>query len=333
MSIKITTLGVFLCCFLFGGHAYADKTDRLIRKANRYFAPLPETMPGSENDTPARIALGKKLYFDKRLSINDTQACANCHPLTEGRAGMDKLPRSPGARGELGDRNTPTVLNAGWQIAQFWDGRAENLAAQAREPILNPIEMGMPDEESVVNKLSALAEYSDAFSTAFPDDTPPLTYENLAEAIAAFERTLRSESRFDDFLRGEKTALTPQEQSGLGAFIKRNCIRCHDGHMLGGTLIEKLGVYQDFHNTEDQGKYRVTGDEEDRMMFKVASLRNVAVTGPWFHDGSGETLEDSIRIMGRIQLDVELKEDEISNIAAFLGALTGRALEKGAGTK
>ncbi|PUB80651.1 MAG: cytochrome-c peroxidase [gamma proteobacterium symbiont of Ctena orbiculata] len=328
MSIKSNATGTLLLLFLFATCAHADKTDRLIRKANRYFAPLPEAMPGSENDTPARIALGKKLYFDKRLSINDTQACANCHPLTDGRAGMDNLPRSPGARGELGDRNTPTVLNAGWQIAQFWDGRAENLAEQAREPILNPIEMGMPDEASVVKKLGALPEYAEAFANAFANDSPPLSYANLAEAIAAFERTLRSESRFDDFLGGEKTALTPQEQSGLATFIKRNCIRCHDGHMLGGTLIEKLGVYKDFHNTVDQGRYRVTGDDEDRMMFKVASLRNVTVTGPWFHDGSGETLEDSIRIMGRIQLDVELKEDEILDIAAFLGALTGKSLEK-----
>ncbi|MET0068506.1 MAG: cytochrome c peroxidase [Candidatus Thiodiazotropha sp.] len=328
MNIKFTRLGVILIIFLVGGHAHADKIDRLLRKANRYFAPLPESMPGSENDTQARIALGKRLYFEKRLSINDSQACANCHPLDDGRAGMDNLPRSPGARGELGDRNTPTVLNAGWQIAQFWDGRARDLAEQAREPILNPIEMGMPDEASVVNKLGALPEYVEAFAAAFPDDTPSLSYANLAEAIAAFERTLRSESRFDDFMRGDKQALTPREQSGLALFIRHNCVRCHDGHLLGGTLIEKLGVSKDFHNTEDQGRYRVTGDDEDRMMFKVASLRNVAVTGPWFHDGSGKTLEEVIRIMGSIQLDIELKEDEISDITAFLGALTGKTLEK-----
>ncbi|MES9818160.1 MAG: cytochrome c peroxidase [Candidatus Thiodiazotropha sp.] len=327
MNQKVSLIVVSFL-FLFGSGAQADKTDRLIRKANRYFEALPQTMPGSENDTPARIELGKQLYFDTRLSINDTQSCASCHPLGDGRGGMDNLPTSPGAHGEFGDRNTPTVLNAGWQSSQFWDGRAADLTDQARQPILNPIEMGMPDEESVVKKLGAIPAYVEAFAGAFPDDAPPLSYANLAVAIAAFERTLRSESRFDDFMRGDKAALTTREQSGLAYFVRHNCVRCHDGPMLGGTLIEKLGVYKDFHNVKDKGRYRVTGDEADEMMFKVASLRNVAITGPWFHDGSGKTLEDVIRIMGSIQLDIELKEDEVADIAAFLASLTGKALDK-----
>ncbi|MET0110338.1 MAG: cytochrome c peroxidase [Candidatus Thiodiazotropha sp.] len=327
MNQKVSLIVVSFL-FLFGSGAQADKTDRLIRKANRYFEALPQTMPGSENDTPARIELGKQLYFDTRLSINDTQSCASCHPLGDGRGGMDNLPTSPGAHGEFGDRNTPTVLNAGWQSSQFWDGRAANLTDQARQPILNPIEMGMPDEESVVKKLGAIPAYVEAFAEAFPDDAPPLSYANLAVAIAAFERTLRSESRFDDFMRGDKAALTTREQSGLAYFVRHNCVRCHDGPMLGGTLIEKLGVYKDFHNVKDKGRYRVTGDEADEMMFKVASLRNVAITGPWFHDGSGKTLEDVIRIMGSIQLDIELKEDEVADIAAFLASLTGKTLDK-----
>ncbi|MEW7984146.1 MAG: cytochrome-c peroxidase [Candidatus Thiodiazotropha sp.] len=327
MNQKVSLIVVSFL-FLFGSGAQADKTDRLIRKANRYFEALPQTMPGSENDTPARIELGKQLYFDTRLSINDTQSCASCHPLGDGRSGMDNLPTSPGAHGEFGDRNTPTVLNAGWQSSQFWDGRAADLTDQARQPILNPIEMGMPDEESVVKKLGAIPAYVEAFAEAFPDDAPPLSYANLAVAIAAFERTLRSESRFDDFMRGDKAALTTREQSGLAYFVRHNCVRCHDGPMLGGTLIEKLGVYKDFHNVKDKGRYRVTGDEADEMMFKVASLRNVAITGPWFHDGSGKTLEDVIRIMGSIQLDIELKEGEVADIAAFLASLTGKTLDK-----
>ncbi|MFI0377537.1 MAG: cytochrome-c peroxidase [Candidatus Thiodiazotropha sp.] len=327
MNQKVSLIVVSFL-FLFGSGAQADKTDRLIRKANRYFEALPQTMPGSENDTPARIELGKQLYFDTRLSINDTQSCASCHPIGDGRGGMDNLPTSPGAHGEFGDRNTPTVLNAGWQSSQFWDGRAADLTDQARQPILNPIEMGMPDEESVVKKLGAIPAYVEAFAEAFPDDAPPLSYANLAVAIAAFERTLRSESRFDDFMRGDKAALTTREQSGLAYFVRHNCVRCHDGPMLGGTLIEKLGVYKDFHNVKDKGRYRVTGDEADEMMFKVASLRNVAITGPWFHDGSGKTLEDVIRIMGSIQLDIELKEGEVADIAAFLASLTGKTLDK-----
>ena len=149
---------------------FADDTELLMRRANRFFSPLPDAMPGSENDTPERIALGKKLYFEKRLSINDSQSCATCHRLEEGYAGVDNLATSPGARGEQGTRNSPTVLNAGWQDSQFWDGRAEDLVEQAKGPILNPIEMGMPDEQTVEKKIQAIAEYRDAFALAFPGD-------------------------------------------------------------------------------------------------------------------------------------------------------------------
>ncbi len=326
MHPKLTI--ILLCTLALGsGPTPADDTDRLLRKAARYFAPLPEQMPGSEHDTPARIDLGRTLYFDPRLSINDTQACANCHPLNDGRPGADNLPTSPGARGELGDRNAPTVLNAGWQSAQFWDARAVDLADQAGQPILNPIEMGMPDEQSVLDKLSALPEYVKAFDQAFPDAEPSLTYTNLTEAIAAFERTLRSESRFDDFLRGDKDALSERELSGLRLFMRKNCVRCHDGPLLGGSLNEKLGVYGDFHNLEDPGRFRVTGDEADRMVFKVASLRNVAITAPWFHDGSANDLAEVVSIMARIQLDTELSADEAEAIVAFLSALTGKSFD------
>ncbi len=323
--MKLTHLTTLLLSLtIAAGPLCADPTDRLLRKAARYFEPLPAQMPGAENDTPERIDLGKRLYFDPRLSVNDTQSCAHCHPLTDGRAGMDGLPVSPGARGELGDRNAPTVINAGWQKAQFWDARAKDLADQAGQPILNPIEMGMPDEATVVNKLKGIPDYVEAFARAFPQSETSLSYANLTEAIAAFERTLRSEARFDDFLRGDKTALNEQELSGLKLFMGKNCVRCHDGPLLGGTLVEKLGVYGDFHNTADAGRFRVTGDEDDRMAFKVAPLRNVAVTGPWFHDGSGRTLAEVVGIMARIQLDTTLSEQETTDIVAFLSALTGR---------
>ena len=325
LSIKLT---LFLCAVLASSSAPADNLDRLLRKANRYFAPLPAAMPGAENDTPARIALGKKLFADPRLSINDAQSCASCHPVENGRAGMDNLPTSPGAKGQIGTRNSPTVLNAGWQIAQFWDGRARDLADQAGQPILNPIEMGMPDAQTVVHKLEKLPAYREAFAQAFPDNEPPLTYANLAEAIAAFERTLRTESRFDDFLKGDKAALTEQEQNGLATFISINCVRCHDGPLLGGTLYEKLGAYQAFHDTKDQGRYEVTGKEDDRMVFKVSQLRNITLTGPWFHDGSAETLEEAVRLMAAMQLETKLEDQQVDDILAFLGALTGKALEQ-----
>jgi len=324
---RSSLLILFICAGLAAGSASSANADRLLRKASRYFSQLPAQMPGSENDTPELVALGRMLYSDPRLSINDTQSCASCHPLDGQRAGMDGLPRSPGAKGELGNRNSPTVLNAGWQFALFWDGRAKDLADQAGQPILNPVEMGMPDQQSVIDKLAGLEEYQSAFKDAYPSGKTPITYTNLTNAIAAFERTLRSESRFDDFLAGTADALSARELNGLNLFIRTNCVRCHDGPLVGGTLYEKVGTYHPFHNLEDQGRFEVTGMDEDRMVFKVASLRNVALTGPWFHDGSAASLADAVRLMGRMQLDLELKDDEIDDILAFLGSLSDKALE------
>ena len=325
---RYSILTLALCALLIAaGAASADKSDRLIRKAQRYFSPLPASMPGAEHDTESRIALGRKLFFDKRLSINDTQACASCHRLEDGAAGVDNLPASPGAEGQLGTRNSPTVLNAGWQKSQFWDGRAKDLADQAGGPILNPIEMAMPSEQAVIDKLAGLPEYPEAFAKAFPGTEPALSYANLREAVAAFERTLRTEARFDDFLRGDGSALSEQEQRGLKAFISVNCVRCHDGPLVGGTLHETLGVEAPFHNTSDQGRFEVTQDEKDRMVFKVSQLRNVALTGPWFHDGSGSDLGEVVRIMARIQLARELKDEEAEDIVAFLQSLNGKELE------
>lgn len=321
-------LPLLLSGLLVSGGVDAASLDLVARKAARYFQPLPPAMPGAEADTPERIELGRTLYFDPRLSINDGQSCATCHLLGGKSAGMDSHQTSPGARGEIGTRNTPTVLNAGWQFAQFWDGRAVDLADQAGQPILNPIEMGMPNEQAVVDKLVGPGTYDQPFRAAFPGSDAPITYANLREAIAAFERTLRSESRFDDFLSGDKFALTEQEVRGLDRFIRTNCVKCHDGPLVGGAIYEKLGIYGLFPNQEDQGRFQVTGKDVDRMRFKVPQLRNVAVTGPWFHDGSAATLEDAVRIMARIQLDKDLPGNQVADIVAFLGALTGKDLEK-----
>lgn len=327
MSRSMTIPSLLLASLFALSSAAADGPDRLMRKALRYFEPLPATMPGAENDTPERIALGRKLYFDKRLSSNDNQSCASCHRLEDGAAGVDNLPTSPGAEGQIGTRNSPTVLNAGWQKSQFWDGRATDLADQAGQPILNPIEMGMPDEQSVIDKLAGLPDYTAAFASAFPDAEPALSYPNLREAIAAFERTLRTEARFDDYLRGDNAALSEQEKRGLKRFISVNCVRCHDGPLVGGTLHEVLGVEAPFHNLGDKGRYEVTGDEKDLMVFKVSQLRNVSLTGPWFHDGSGTDLGEVVRIMARIQLDTKLKDGDVEDIVAFLGSLAGKDLE------
>lgn len=307
--------------------AYSDDTERLIKRANRYFEPLPETMPGAENDTPEQIALGKELYFDPRLSINDTQSCASCHRLEEGFAGVDNLPLSPGAKGEVGTRNSPTVLNAGWQRLQFWDGRAEDLVEQAKGPILNPLEMAMPDEAAVEDKIHAIESYRDAFAKAFPGGEQSVTFQRIVEAIATFERTLRSESRFDDFLNGDGAALNETEKQGLVAFIKLDCISCHDGALVGGESFEPLGKENPYDNQSDLGLYELSKDEEDRMVFKVSSLRNVDRTAPYFHDGRIKTLPEAVRSMARLQLDEELTDQQVKEITSFLKALSEKSSE------
>ena len=306
----------------------ADDTDLLMRRANRFFEPLPDSMPGAENDTAERIALGKKLFFDKRLSINDSQSCASCHRLEDGFAGVVNLPTSPGARGEQGTRNSPTVLNAGWQDSQFWDGRAEDLVEQAKGPILNPIEMGMPDEKTVEDKIRTIEAYRDAFAKAFPGEEPAITYQHIAEAIAAFERTLITPSRFDDFLNGDSVALNEAEKRGLKAFLKVDCKSCHDGKLLGGETYEPLGKENPYENQSDQGIYELTRDEADRMVFKVAPLRNVALTAPYFHDGKIATLDEAVRKMGTLQLDEELSDEQVADIVSFLQALTDKDREQ-----
>lgn len=313
---------------VFTSSIFASDSDLLMKRANRFFEALPDAMPGAEDDTSERIALGKKLFFEKRLSINDSQSCASCHRLEDGFAGVDNLPTSPGARGEQGRRNSPTVLNAGWQEAQFWDGRAEDLVEQARQPILNPIEMGMPDEESVVTKLEDIEEYQQAFAVAFPGQEPVITYQHLAEAIAAFERTLITPSRFDDFLNGDGGALNEAERQGLQTFLKLDCNSCHDGVLLGGETFEPLGQEHAYDNQSDQGLYELTQDEADRMYFKVAPLRNVALTGPYFHDGRIATLQEAVRQMGKLQLDLELSNDQVSELTLFLKTLTDKNREQ-----
>jgi len=321
--------GVVITLILLAtGSVFAADTELLIRRANRFFSPLPDAMPGSKNDTSERIALGKKLFFEKRLSVNDSQSCATCHRLEDGFAGVDNLATSPGARGEQGTRNSPTVLNAGWQDSQFWDGRAEDLVEQAKGPILNPVEMGMPDEQAVEKKIQGIAEYRDAFARAFPGDEPAITYQNIAEAIAAFERTLITPARFDDFLNGDADALSEAEQRGLEAFLRLDCNSCHDGKLLGGETYEPLGKENPYENQSDQGMYALTKDEDDRMFFKVAPLRNVALTAPYFHDGKIKTLDEAVRKMAWLQLDEEITDQQVSDITGFLKALTDKNREQ-----
>ncbi|TGK20692.1 cytochrome-c peroxidase [Leptospira fluminis] len=302
----------------------SEKTKLLVEDAKRNFGTIPAKMPGSSNDTPELIALGEKLYFEKRLSVNDSQACSSCHNVSGKGAGVDNLPTSPGAHGKNGDRNSPTSLNAGFHVAQFWDGRAADLKAQAKGPILNPVEMAMPSEAAVEKKLSEIPEYVELFAKAFPKEERKITYDNLAAAIAAFERTLITKDRFDEFQNGNYRALNSDEQKGLETFISTGCIQCHNGPLLGGNSFRKLGQVHPYENTTDKGRHSVTKNQADLYVFKVPSLRNVALTAPYFHDGKVATLQDAVKKMAHIQLGKELSVQEIDSIVHFLKALSDK---------
>lgn len=292
-------------------------------RAKSAFGTLPAKMPGSEKDTPELIALGKMLYNDRRLSINDTQSCASCHILEGKKGGVDNTKFSPGAKGSLGGRNAPTTLNAGFHFVQFWDGRAANLTEQAKGPVLNPVEMGMPSEKAVVDKISQVAEYKEAFPKAFPGSKNAITYQNIAEAIAAFERTLITRDRFDDFINGDDKAMTKEELLGMQTFMNQGCTTCHIGQLLGGNSYRKMGQARPYE-TKDLGRFDVTKKEEDKFMFKVPSLRNVALTEPYFHDGSAATLSEAVAKMAYHQLGKELGEKDVASIVTFLKALTDK---------
>lgn len=326
MTINMTLAhAVTVSAFLLVPTAVNATTSSELRAgALKVLAPIPEKMPGGENDTPARVKLGRDLFFEKKLSANNTQSCNSCHAVDHNRGGVDNEPTSPGAFGKRGGRNSPTVLNAGFHIAQFWDGRAKTLEDQAKGPVLNPGEMGMPSEAAVVEKLKAEKKYVGAFKKAFPGESDPVTYDNFAKAVGSFERTLRTHDRFDDFLKGDDKALTAAELKGLDTFLSIGCTTCHTGPLLGGNDYKKLGILNAYENTADKGRIEVTKEDYDEFVFKVPSLRNIALTAPYFHDGSQKTLEQTVQKMAWLQLGKKLSAEETSDLTAFLRALSDK---------
>ncbi|MDJ0716070.1 MAG: cytochrome-c peroxidase [Prochloraceae cyanobacterium] len=284
-------------------------------------SPLPENMFSGEKPDRAKIDLGRELYYEKRLSKNADISCNSCHQLDN--YGVDNLPTSPGHKGQLGTRNSPSVYNAAAHIAQFWDGRAEDVEQQALGPILNPGEMAMPSEEKVLEVLKSMPEYVAAFQEAFPDESNPLKYENIGKAIGAFERELVTPAPFDKYLAGDTSALTSQQKQGLKVFTETGCIACHNGTYVGGGMYQKVGLVEDWPTQKDRGRYEVTHQDSDRMIFKVPSLRNVAMTAPYFHDGQAKNLARAVEWMGKYQLGKDLSQEETSAIVAFLDSLTG----------
>jgi len=289
----------------------------------RFSGRCPPKCPG-ERDNPARVRLGRKLFFDKRLSADRTVSCDTCHPLVGSGAYPGSTAR--GVSGKHGERNSPTVFNAGLQFAQFWDGRAADLVAQAKAPMFNPNEMNMPAEAELLRRLREVRAYQKLFPQAYPQATDPLTVENLAAALAAFERTLITRDRFDDFLKGSNRALNREERKRLETFLATGCGKCHDGPGLGGTSFQKLGVHHAYANTSDLGRARVTHEEADDYKFKVPSLRNVALTAPYFHDGQVVTLHSAVRQMAYLQLDIQLSPADVESITTFLRTLSDKGL-------
>lgn len=304
----------------------------LLVKAQALFKPLPEIAANPDNPISAeKIALGKALYYDKRLSKDENVSCNSCHNLET--FGVDNLPTSPGDEGETGDRNSPTVLNAALHFVQFWDGRSKDVEEQAGGPILNPVEMAIPDEAFLIDRLSDIEEYQILYSEAFPGEEDPLSYKNTEKAIAAFERTLLTPSPFDDYLNGDVSALSPQQKQGMEVFIDQGCITCHMGVLLGGNMYHKFGIYDEYwkytkSENVDEGLASVSGDSTQKFMFKVPSLRNIEKTFPYYHDGSVEDLDEAIQIMAATQLNKEFTDEEIADIGAFLASLTGEVPEQ-----
>lgn len=282
-------------------------------------APIPKSVSVNQK----KATLGEKLYNDTRLSADNSVSCAACHQLHKG--GTDRLPVSTGIKSQNGPINSPTVYNSEHNFVQFWDGRAKNLQEQALGPVENPLEMG-EKWPNVVEKIKADKEYAAAFKELYDGK---VTKENVADAIAEFERTLVTPgSRFDDYLGGNKNALTEQERRGYELFKEKGCTACHSGSYFGGTSYQVMNpqYFKDRGGKltdADLGRFNVTKKPADKHMFKVPMLRNVAVTAPYFHDGNPKTLEEAVKLMSKYQLGQEMKDQDAKAIAAFLKTLTG----------
>jgi cytochrome c peroxidase len=290
--------------------------------ANEPIQPIP--LATELNGEKEKVALGEKLFQDPQLSRNNTVSCASCHSLSTG--GSDLLARSVGIDGQQSLVNAPTVFNSGFNFKQFWDGRAETLEDQIDGPIHTSSEMDSNWPE-IIKKLAQSPDYVAAFGGLYDNG---IQGPNVKDALATFERSLATpNSRFDRFLRGDGDALSNEEKEGYRLFKSYGCASCHQGVSAGGNIFQKFGVMGDYFadrgevSKADMGRFNVTGDEADRHVFKVPSLRNVALTPPYFHDGSAARLEDAVVVMGRYQLGRRLSPDEVDRIVKFLRTLTG----------
>ncbi|OAI20017.1 MULTISPECIES: cytochrome-c peroxidase [Methylomonas] len=290
---------------------------------------LPASAPAPENNptTAEKVSLGKMLYHDPRLSSTGTVACASCHNTMLG--GEDNRPNSMGVNGQTGGRSAPTVWNAAFNAVQFWDGRAASLEEQAAGPVTNPIEMGMKSWDDVVARLKTIEGYQDAFEKAFGKDS--ISKDNATKAIAAYERTLITpNSAYDKYVEGNTNAMTEQQVRGMKKAVEIGCTSCHSGPAFNGAgMFQKFPVNSNgyfeaqYHFQKDLGRAEVTKSDADKHFWKVPTLRNVALTAPYFHNGSVKTLDRAVWLMAKLQLNKELSDAEVADIVAFLNALSG----------
>ena len=323
MRSKIAIVLAFGCCFTASAVAQED----LMARAKQQFQPIPTIPPELPGNpaSPAKVELGKMLYFDPRLSASHVISCNSCHNI--GLGGADAESTSIGHRWQHGGRNAPTVFNAVFNKAQFWDGRAKDLEQQAGGPMVNPVEMASPSAH-VAEQLKGTPGYRDAFAKAFPGENDPITLANAQKAIAVFEATLITPNApFDKFLRGDANALSDAQKQGLALFMDKGCGACHNGINVGGGMYAPFGVVQkpgaNFLPPEDKGRFMVTKTPSDEYVFKVPTLRNIALTAPYFHTGQAWDLRQAVAVMGVSQLGAQLTGDEVDKIVSFLESLTG----------
>lgn len=299
----------------------------LLNQAQQLFKPLPADAAVAGRPLNAQqVALGRSLFFDPRISLDGTVSCSRCH--LPGLYATDGLPKAVGVMARPNPRNAPTVFNAALEFVAHWRGDRKDVEDQAKQALVGPPSFGNPDYPAAMAKIKAIPGYKPLFDRAFPGEADPVTPDNWATAIGAYERTLLTPSPFDAFLGGDINALSPQGRAGLATFLATGCMACHNGVGVGGSSFQKFGVTEDYWKATgssmiDKGRFDVTKQPEDMYVFKVPSLRNVAMTAPYFHDGSVATLPEAVRVMARVQLGKTLTDEDISHIVAFLDSLTG----------
>ena len=307
----------------------ATAADQDLRtQAQGVFKPLPATVASDDNPiTPEKVALGRLLFFETRVSVDGTVSCSRCHqPFLYG---TDALPKPIGAEHRVNPRNSPTVLNAALQISAHWRGDRKDVEDQATKALIGLPSLGNPDFGVAMARLKAIPGYAPLFAKAFPGQADPITPDNWGKAIGAYERTLVTPAPFDAYLGGHDAALSRDAKAGLQEFMDVGCVACHSGAGLGGTMYSKFGVTEPYWKATgskgiDKGRFDVTKDSGDMYVFKVPPLRNVAMTPPYFHDGSVAALPDAVRIMARVQLGKTLNDEQVAHIVAFLDSLTGK---------